>query len=89
MSPSGWTRLTEAQVARRRLATICRHVIRRPFLILALAGLAFLITNFGKDIPMLYGLSPLGAVLIMGSMGRYRSAAERADEPSSQDAETN
>ncbi|WP_318218828.1 hypothetical protein [Streptomyces sp. SCL15-6] len=89
MSPSGWTRLTEAQGVRRRLAIICRHVIRRPFLILALAGLAFLVTSFGKDFPMLYGLSPLGAVLIMGSMGRYRPAAERDDEPTSQDAETN
>ncbi|MER6099951.1 hypothetical protein ABT154_29650 [Streptomyces sp. NPDC001728] len=88
MSPSGWTLLTEAQGARRRLAIIWRHVIRRPFLILALAGPAFLITRFGKDFPSLYGMGPLGAVLIMGSMGRYRPAAPRDDEPSPQDAET-
>ncbi|MGY5036574.1 hypothetical protein ACWC9U_38540 [Streptomyces sp. 900116325] len=89
MSSSGWKRLTEAQGAWRRLAIIGRHVIRRPFLILALAGLAFLITRFGKDFPLLYGMGPLGAVLIMGSMGRYRPTAERSDEPSSQDAGTN
>ncbi|MYT68268.1 MULTISPECIES: hypothetical protein [unclassified Streptomyces] len=89
MSSSGWIRLTEAQGVRRRLAIVGRHVIRRPFLILALAALAFLITRFGKDFPLLYGMGPLGAALIMGSMGRYRPASERSDEPSSRDAGTN
>ncbi|MFF2922499.1 hypothetical protein ACFVTP_08815 [Streptomyces celluloflavus] len=44
---------------RRRLAIVCSHVIRRPLLILVLAGLAFLITRFGKDFPALYGMAPL------------------------------
>ncbi|WP_285574173.1 hypothetical protein [Streptomyces sp. RTGN2] len=39
---------------------------------MALVGLAFLITRFGKDFPVLYGMTPLGAFLILGSMGRYR-----------------
>ncbi|MFE7357463.1 hypothetical protein ACFU8Q_31015 [Streptomyces sp. NPDC057543] len=78
MSPSDWTRLTEAR-AWRRLGIVCSHVIRRPVLITALAGLAFLITRFGKDFPVLYGTTPLGAILISRSMGRYR-AADPADE---------
>ncbi|WP_216372810.1 hypothetical protein [Streptomyces sp. 6-11-2] len=76
---------------RRRLAILCSHVIRRPLLILALAGLAFVITRFGKDFPMLYGMTPLGAVLISWSMGRHRSvnpAEEIGDEPQNRDAET-
>ncbi|MFG3532404.1 hypothetical protein ACGF8B_37635 [Streptomyces sp. NPDC047917] len=92
MSPSGWTRLTEARGVRRRLVIVCGHVIRRPFLVLALAGLAFLIARFGKDFPVLYGTTPLGAVLILGSMGRYRpasSAAENGEKPLPQDTETN
>ncbi|MFB6875870.1 hypothetical protein [Streptomyces sp. NPDC056323] len=78
MSPSDWTRLTEAR-GWRRLGIVCRHIVRRPVLITALAGLAFLITRFGKDFPALYGMTPLGAVLIFRSMGRYR-AADPADE---------
>lgn len=91
MSPSGWIRLTKAQGMRRRLAIVCSHVIRRPLLILVLAGLAFLITRFGKDFPALYGMAPLGAVLISWSMGRYRSvdpAEETGDGSQTQDAET-
>ncbi len=84
MSPSGWRRLTEAHGVRRRLVIVGGHVIRRPFLLLALAGLGFLITRFGKDFPLFYGMAPLGAVLIGGSMGRYRPdspAAESNEEP--------
>ncbi|MFE9833514.1 hypothetical protein ACFYPK_33515 [Streptomyces halstedii] len=91
MSPSGWIRLTKAQGIRRRLAIVCSHVIRRPLLILVLAGLAFLITKFGKDFPPLYGMAPLGAVVISWSMGRYRSvdpAEETSDGSQAQDAET-
>jgi len=69
---------------RRRLVIVGGHVIRRPFLLLALAGLVFLITWFGRDLPLLYGMAPLGAVLIGGSMGRYRpdsTAAESNKEP--------
>ncbi|MBW5249665.1 hypothetical protein P8A21_13105 [Streptomyces poriferorum] len=79
MSPSGWTRLTEAHGVRRRLAIVGGHVIGRPFLVLALVGLAFLITRFGKDFPVLYGMTPLGAFLIFGSMGRYRPASPAVD----------
>ncbi|MFG3157349.1 hypothetical protein ACGF7W_35545 [Streptomyces sp. NPDC048219] len=90
MSPSDWTRLTEAR-GRRRIGITCSHVIRRPVLIIALAGLAFLITGFGKDFPVLYGVAPLGAVLIFASMGRYRDG-DPADglggKPRAQDAET-
>lgn len=92
MSPSDWTRLTEARGARHRLAIVGGHIIRRPFLILALAGLAFLITRFGKDFPVLYGMAPAGAVLILGSMGLYRPAgptAENGEESSPQDTEAN
>ncbi|MFE7751612.1 hypothetical protein [Streptomyces sp. NPDC057428] len=92
MSPSDWRRLTEAHGVRRRLAIVGGHVIRRPFLLLALAGLAFLVTRFGKDFPVLYGMAPLGAVLIFGSMGRYRPAspaAESGEDPLPQDAEAN
>ncbi|MFF4148470.1 hypothetical protein ACFY0A_46320 [Streptomyces sp. NPDC001698] len=78
MSPSDWTRLTEAR-GWRRLRIICSHVIRRPVLIIALAGLAFLINRFGKDFPVLYGMTPLGAVPIFWSMGRYR-VADPAEE---------
>lgn len=78
MPPSDWTQLTEAR-GWRRLGILCRHVVRRPVLIIALAGLTFLITRFGKDFPVLYGMTPLGAVLISRSMGRYR-AADPADE---------
>ncbi|MER6406219.1 hypothetical protein ABT269_22425 [Streptomyces viridosporus] len=91
MSPSDWTRLTEAR-GRRRLRIICSHVIRRPVLTLALAGLAFLITRFGKDFPVLYGVAPLGTVLIFRSMGRYRvadPADEIGDEPQAKDAAAN
>ncbi|MEU8629724.1 hypothetical protein [Streptomyces sp. NPDC048669] len=87
MSPSGWTRLTKAQGMRRRLAIVCSHVIRHPLLILALAVLAFLITRLGKDFPVLYGMAPLGAVLISWSMGRYRSV-DPAEGSQTQDAET-
>jgi hypothetical protein len=59
MSPSGWTRLTEEQGSRRRLAIAGSHVIRRALLIIALAGLAFVITRFGRDFPVLYGMAPL------------------------------
>ncbi len=92
MSPSGWARLTEARGTRRRLAIVGGHVIRRPFLILALAGLAFLITRYGKDFPVLYGAAPLGTVLILGSMGRYRPASpagDSDDEPLPQDPKSN
>ncbi|MFG3092789.1 hypothetical protein ACGGAI_34805 [Streptomyces antibioticus] len=91
MSPSGWTRLTQAQGLRRRLAIISSHVIRRPLLILALAGLAFLISKFGSDFPALYGMAPLGAVLVGWSMGRYRSvdpAEEIGDGPPPRGADT-
>ncbi|MFF8422093.1 hypothetical protein [Streptomyces sp. NPDC015680] len=91
MSPSGWIKLTKAHGVRRRLAIVCSHVIRRPLLVLALAGLAFLITRFGKDFPVLYGMAPLGAVLVSWSMGRYRSvdpAEETGDGSQTQDAET-
>ncbi|MEU1439300.1 hypothetical protein ABZ438_35265 [Streptomyces sp. NPDC005786] len=91
MSLSGWIGLTKAQGIRRRLAIACRHVIRHPLLILVLAGLAFLITKFGKNFPVLYGMTPLGAVLISWSMGRYRSvnpAEETGDGSQAQDAET-
>ncbi|MFJ6564178.1 hypothetical protein ACIQMV_30800 [Streptomyces sp. NPDC091412] len=91
MSPSDWTGFTTVRGVRRRLVILCSHVIRRPLLILALAGLAFVITRFGKDVPMLYGMTPLGAVLISWSMGRYRSvnpAEEIGDEPQNRDAET-
>ncbi|MFI6960475.1 hypothetical protein [Streptomyces sp. NPDC050255] len=88
MASSGWTRLTEARGTRSRLAIVGGHVIRRPLLILALVGLAFLINRFGKDFPPLYGTAPLGAILILGSMGRYRPAgptAESGDELLPQD----
>ncbi|MEU9748387.1 hypothetical protein [Streptomyces niveus] len=91
MSPSGWIRLTKAQGMRSRLAIVCSHVIRRPLLILVLAGLAFLITRFGKDFPVLYGMAPLGAVLISWSMGRYHSVdptEETGNAPQTQDTET-
>lgn len=91
MSPSGWIRLTRAQGILRRLAIVCSHVIRRPLLILVLAGLAFLITRFGRGFPVLYGTAPLGAVLISWSMGRYCSVAptgEADDGPRTADAET-
>jgi hypothetical protein len=92
MSPSGWTRLAEAHGVRRRLAIVGGHVIRRPFLILALACLSFLITRFGKDLPVLYGMAPLGAFLILGSMGRYRPvspAVDSAEEPLPPDDKAN
>lgn len=91
MLPSDWTRLTEAR-GWRRLGIICSHVIRRPVLIIALAGLAFLIPGFGKDFPVLYGMTPLGAVLIFRSMGRYRvadPADEIGDKPQAEDAAAN
>lgn len=91
MSPSDWTRLTEAR-GRRRLRIICSHVIRRPVLIITLAGLAFLINRFGKDFPVLYGMTPLGAVLIFRSMGRYRvadPADESGDKPEAEDTTAN
>ncbi|MFG3531126.1 hypothetical protein ACGF8B_30985 [Streptomyces sp. NPDC047917] len=59
MPPSGCIRLIKPQGMRRRLAIVCSHVIRRPLLILVLAGPAFLITRFGKDLPVLYGMAPL------------------------------
>lgn len=83
MSPSGWTRLTEAHGVRRRLAIVGGHVIRRPFLVLALVGLAFLITRFGKDFPVLYGMTPVGAFLILGSMGRFGPVSPAVDSAES------
>ncbi|MER5204693.1 ATP-binding protein [Streptomyces sp. NPDC002825] len=88
MSPSGRTRLTEAREAKHRLAVICRHVIRRPLLILALVGLAVLIIRFSKDFPVLYGIGPLGAVLITVSMSRSHPTVQRGDDPASQDVDT-
>lgn len=91
MSPSDWTRLSQAP-GRRRLGIMCSHVIRRPVLIIALAGLAFLITGFGKDLPALYGMTPLGAVLIFRSMGRYRvadPADDIGDKPQAKDTTAN
>ncbi|MEV0875864.1 MULTISPECIES: hypothetical protein [Streptomyces] len=92
MSPSDWTRFAEAHGVRRRLAIVGGHVVRRPFLVLALASLAFLITRFGKDFPVLYGTAPLGASLILGSMGRCRPvspAVDSAEEPLPPDDKAN
>ncbi|MFE4451335.1 hypothetical protein [Streptomyces sp. NPDC056796] len=79
MSPSDWTRLNEAHGVRRRMSVVGRHVVRRPLLILALAGLAFLIGRFGRDLPVLFGMAPLGAVVILAGMGRYRSTGPAAE----------
>ncbi len=57
----------------------------------ALAALVILIVRFGKAFPLLYGLGPLGVVLISWSMGRYRSvdpAEETGDGPQTRDLET-
>lgn len=91
MAPPGWTELVEARGMRRRLAVICSHILRRPLLMLALAGLAFLVNRVGNDFPPLYGTAPLGTVLILWSMGRYRSAdpaEETGDGPPPQGSET-
>ncbi|MFJ7628196.1 hypothetical protein ACIQZN_17045 [Streptomyces sp. NPDC097595] len=72
MTPSDWTRLTEARGVR-RLAVVCGHIIRRPLLLVAVGGAGFLVSRFGN--PLLYGVLPvLGAVLISISMGRFRPA---------------
>ncbi|WP_330313143.1 hypothetical protein OHS17_19010 [Streptomyces sp. NBC_00523] len=82
MAPTDWTRLTEAR-GLRRLAVVCGHIFRRPHLLVAVGGTAFLVSRFGKDVPLLYGVLPvLGAVLLSISMGRFRPAD--SDDPGPQ-----
>ncbi|MFD4901342.1 hypothetical protein [Streptomyces sp. NPDC058411] len=76
MAASEWERLTRAR-GTRRLKIIVWHIIRRPVLIAGLAGLLVLFNLVKDSFPLAYGLpAPAGAVLIMASMGRYRTPAE-------------
>ncbi|WP_338683104.1 hypothetical protein QD712_18060 [Streptomyces acidiscabies] len=75
MAETDWERLMRTP-GRRRLKIGARHVARHPVLIAGLVGLLVLF-NFLKDsVPLLYGLTaPIGSVMIMASMGRYRAPA--------------
>ncbi|MFJ4649631.1 hypothetical protein ACIP6Q_39910 [Streptomyces bobili] len=83
MAASEWERLTRAR-GTRRLSIIARHVIRRPVLIAGLAGLLILFNLVKDSFPLAYGLAaPAGTILIMASMGRFRTNAE---DPAHEDA---
>ncbi|MFE2936228.1 hypothetical protein [Streptomyces sp. NPDC059278] len=76
MAASEWERLTRAR-GTGRLKFIARHVIRRPVLIVGLAGLLILFNLVKDSIPLAYGLAaPALVVLIMASMGRFRTPAK-------------
>lgn len=73
MATPEWERLTRAR-AGRRLKIAARHIIRRPLLIAGLVGVLILFNLVKDSFPPAYGLAaPAGAVLVMGSMGRYRT----------------
>ncbi|MEX3104507.1 MULTISPECIES: hypothetical protein [unclassified Streptomyces] len=75
MAESDWERLLRTP-GRRRFGIVVRHTARHPVLIAGLVGLLVLF-HFLKDVvPLLYGLAaPIGGVMIMASMGRYRAPA--------------
>jgi hypothetical protein len=76
MAASDWERLTHAR-GTRRLKIIVRHIIRRPVLITGLVGLLILFNLVKDSFPLAYGLTaPAGAVLVMASMGRFRTPTE-------------
>lgn len=83
MAASDWERLTHARRTG-RLKIVARHIIRRPLLIVGLAGLLILFNLVKGSFPLAYGLAaPAGAVLIMASMGRFSTPAE---DPTPEDA---
>ncbi|MGX4691702.1 hypothetical protein [Streptomyces sp. JNUCC 63] len=56
---------------------IARHIIRRPALVVGLVGLLVLLNLVKDSFPLAYGLAaPAGTILIMASMGRYRTPTE-------------
>ncbi|MFD4974385.1 hypothetical protein [Streptomyces sp. NPDC058424] len=78
MAASEWEQVARAR-GRQRLKIIARHIIRRPVLI---AGLLVLVNLVKDSFPPAYGLAaPAGGMLIMASMGRYRT-----EEPGHEDA---
>ncbi|MER6110153.1 hypothetical protein [Streptomyces hirsutus] len=89
MTASDWERLTRARGSR-RLKIVVRHTIRRPVLMVGLVGLLVLVNLVKDSFPPALGLAaPAGAVLIMASMGRYRTSAETpADEDAASPADT-
>ncbi|MFF4788671.1 hypothetical protein ACFY2M_02625 [Streptomyces sp. NPDC001276] len=81
MAASEWGQVTRAR-GRQRLKIIARHIIRRPVLIAGLVGLLVLVNLVKDGFPPAYGLAaPAGGMLIMASMGRYRT-----EEPPHEDA---
>ncbi|MGW3507945.1 hypothetical protein [Streptomyces sp. NPDC000994] len=81
MAASEWEQVTRAR-GRQRLKIIARHIIRRPVLIAGLVGLLVLVNPVKDSFPPAYGLAaPAGGMLIMASMGRYRT-----EEPPHEDA---
>jgi hypothetical protein len=59
------------------LKIVARHIIRRSMLIAGLVGLLVLFNLVKDSFPLGYGLAaPAGGVLIMASMGRYRTPTE-------------
>ncbi|MGV4891299.1 hypothetical protein ACSR0Z_32845 [Streptomyces viridosporus] len=83
MAVSEWERVIRAR-GRQRLKIIVRHIIRRPVLITGLIGLLVLFNLVKDSFPLVHGLAALaGTMLIMASMGRYRTPAE---EPAREDA---
>lgn len=83
MAASEWERLTRARAGRRVKITL-RHIIRRPLLIAGLIGVLVLFNVVKDHFPLAYGLAaPVGTVLIMASMGRYRRPPH---DPSPEDA---
>jgi hypothetical protein len=89
MAASEWEQLTRAR-RRQRLKIIARHIIRRPVLIVGLIGLLVLFNLVKDSFPLAYGLAaPAGTMLIMASMGRYRTPAEEpVDDGASLPADT-
>jgi hypothetical protein len=89
MAASEWEQVTRAR-GRQRLKIIARHIVRRPVLIAGLVGLLVLFNLVKDSFPLAYGLTaPAGTILIMASMGRYRTPVEDpADDDASLPADT-
>ncbi|MFD8827905.1 hypothetical protein ACFV1C_36925 [Streptomyces sp. NPDC059605] len=83
MAASDWERLTLARGSQ-RWKIIAKHIVRHPVLVAGLAGLLILFNLVKDSFPLAYGLAaPAVAVLIMASMGRYRTPDE---DPTHEDA---